>query len=110
MRGADTYRRGKSMKKTVLAVLVLALAGGLGWKIYTKVQEAGKTGGKPPTAAVPVEVTPVAKGSIREIKSFTGTLEPAAQFTVAPKIAGRLEKLEVNIGDQVKQRPAHSDA
>ena len=34
--------------------------------------------------------------------NFTGSLYPVSEFIVAPKIAGRLEKLLVNIGDRVK--------
>ncbi|MBN2564751.1 MAG: efflux RND transporter periplasmic adaptor subunit, partial [Candidatus Eisenbacteria bacterium] len=34
---------------------------------------------------------------------FTGSLLPSSQFVVAPKVAGRLEKLCVNIGDSVQK-------
>lgn len=44
---------------------------------------------------------PVRRETIRDVRLFTGTLLPAAQFVVAPKIAGRLEKLLVNIGEEV---------
>ncbi len=44
-----------------------------------------------------------AQNAIREIGTFTGTLLPKSQYVVAPKIAGRLEKLFVNIGDPVER-------
>jgi RND family efflux transporter MFP subunit len=53
--------------------------------------------------AVAVEVAPVHKGTIRDIGFFTGSLLPKSYFVVAPKIAGRLEKLLLNIGDRVKR-------
>jgi RND family efflux transporter MFP subunit len=37
------------------------------------------------------------------VEIFTGTLLPESQYNVAPKISGRLEKLFVNIGDEVTQ-------
>ena len=49
-----------------------------------------------------MEVTAVKKTTIRDIGLFTGSLYPRSQFKVAPKIAGRLEKLLVHIGDKVE--------
>ena len=54
----------------------------------------------PPVA---VEVKPVRRATIRDVSLFTGTLYPRSQFIVAPKVAGRLEKLLVNIGDRVRR-------
>ena len=55
----------------------------------------------PPPVAV--EVAPVRKTTVRDLHLFTGTLYPGSQFIVAPKVAGRLERLMVNIGDRVKR-------
>ncbi|HQA70664.1 MAG TPA: biotin/lipoyl-binding protein, partial [Deltaproteobacteria bacterium] len=52
---------------------------------------------------VAVEVAPVARQAINEIGIYTGTLLPESQFTVAPKVAGRLEKILVDIGDEVRR-------
>jgi len=61
--------------------------------------------GSPGRAGVPVavEVAPVGKETIRDIGVYTGTLLPESQFTVAPKVAGRLEKILVDIGDEVQR-------
>jgi len=53
-------------------------------------------------AVVAVEVFPVQKGSIRDVKQFAGSLLPRSSFVVAPKVAGRLEKISVDMGDGVK--------
>jgi RND family efflux transporter MFP subunit len=45
----------------------------------------------------------VKKATIRDTANFTGTLSPKSQFTVAPKIAGRLKNLMVDIGDKIKR-------
>jgi RND family efflux transporter MFP subunit len=91
------------MKKVFFIVIALTFAGLLGWQIYQKVYGARKgTAHNRRAMAVPVEITPVREMTIRDMGFFTGTLTPRSQFIVAPKIAGQLEKLNVNIGEVVK--------
>ena len=95
------------MKKLFVIVLLLAAAGALGWQIHQKVSAHQKKGGpmrrKRGAVAVAVEVEPVRKGVIRNVRLFTGSLLPKSEFRVAPKISGRLAKLLVDIGDTVKR-------
>lgn len=91
------------VKKVVVAVVVLALLGLLGWKIYDKMKRAPDERRRGRAQAVAVEVAPVERGTIHDLGQFTGTLVARAQFVVAPKIPGRLERLLVDIGDSVKQ-------
>jgi len=81
-------------------VLVAVL---IGWQIFNGMFKATNSRGpnrkNPPVA---VEVEPVTEGSIREIGIYTGTLLPQSRFIVAPKIAGRIVKIMVDIGDKVK--------
>jgi len=51
---------------------------------------------------VPVELAAITRATVRDSSELTGTLEPSSQFTVAPKIQGRLERLLANIGDTVE--------
>jgi len=91
------------MKRTIVILAILGVVGILGWRIYKKASMLGKGSvRRRGSVAVAVEITPVDKAAIRDIGLFTGTLLPKSKFIVAPKIAGRLEKLFVNIGDQVK--------
>jgi RND family efflux transporter MFP subunit len=91
------------MKRFFVTVVILAVVMGLGWKIYQKIVAAKPNDmGPKGNLAVPVEAASVRKATVRDIELFTGTLLAESQFTVAPKIAGRLEKLKVNIGDPVK--------
>lgn len=84
--------------------MVLVILGLIGWRIYARVSVSGKQQNKNQRArAVAVVVVPVGKADIRDIGLFTGSLLPQAQFIVAPKIPGRLEKLLVNVGDKVKK-------
>jgi RND family efflux transporter MFP subunit len=49
----------------------------------------------------PVEVAPVEHGPVELRRTFSGALEAPTQFVVAPKVAGRVERLSVNIADPV---------
>ena len=91
------------MKKLLFTLVVLAGLGVLGWQIYMKASTSGKSVRRQrPDVAVAVEIAPVKQSTIREIGRFTGSLRPLSEFLVAPKIAGRLDKILVNIGDIVK--------
>jgi len=92
------------MKKVAVVLIALGVVGLLGWRIHKKLSALPKDFGRQRGAvAVAVETSPVQKTTIQDVGLFTGTLLPRSQFTVAPKIAGRLEKLFVNIGDPVKR-------
>ena len=51
--------------------------------------------------SAPVEVVDIVQGSITLFRTFNGTLEAQAEFVVAPKISGRVERLTVNLADSV---------
>jgi len=91
------------MKKIVLSLIILAVLGLIGWRAAQQIMSMGHSGprhnGPMPTA---VEIEPVTKHTIRDVGHFTGSLYPNSKFVVAPKISGRLEKLRVNIGDNVR--------
>lgn len=53
--------------------------------------------------AVPVEVAAIVRGPMVLRRTFSGTIEPRARFTVAPKVSGRIERLHVDVADQVKR-------
>ncbi|MFH2099674.1 MAG: efflux RND transporter periplasmic adaptor subunit [Pseudomonadota bacterium] len=89
------------MKKTVFILLMVAVLGILGWRVYVRIQEAGAPGPGRQVRAVAVEASPVERRTVRNVARFTGTLLPRSRFVVAPKVSGRLERLYVNIGDTV---------
>jgi RND family efflux transporter MFP subunit len=63
-----------------------------------------ETGGSPvteETGPIPVEVVEIERGMIQDLRSFSGTLEAPARFVVAPKTAGRVERLHVDLADAV---------
>ena len=91
------------MNKKYIIVAVVAVAVLIGWKFSQKTFHSTKSSVRQRNISVAVEVTPIGKATIREVGIFTGTLLPESQFIVAPKIAGKLEKIFVDIGDEVKR-------
>lgn len=91
------------MKRIIIVTIVLLGLGLVGWSVYQKLAVSRENGsGRRKAARVAVEVRPVETAAIFDIREFTGTLVPRAQFVVAPKIAGRLKKLMFDIGDRIR--------
>lgn len=91
------------MKKVLLGVLVLGLLAVAIWQAQRRIAAAGDTKKGRPDVPVAVEIQPVRTGVIRDIGVFTGSLVPESQFVVAPKAAGWIKSLLVDIGDSVSR-------
>ncbi len=89
------------MKKSYILTAIVAVSALLLWQILLKTAEMPGAKVSPGSVPVAVEVTPVLKETIVETGTYTGTLLPESQFFVAPKIAGKVEKIMVDIGDEV---------
>jgi RND family efflux transporter MFP subunit len=88
------------MKKFVIIVIAVAGIGFLSWQIYEKASGSKEgSGSRRGSPAVAVEIAPIQQASIKDVGRFSGSLFPRSEFVVAPKIAGRLEKILVDIGD-----------
>jgi RND family efflux transporter MFP subunit len=75
----------------------------LGWQIYQRVshdKQALKRERR--NLPVAVEVAPVQTATVQDIGWYSGSLYPYTAFVVAPKVGGRLEKIWVNIGDELQ--------
>lgn len=91
------------MKRKYIIAAVIVAAALIGWQIYLKSPGLTNQPTNRKNLSVAVEIMPVAKETIREVGVYTGTLLPESQFIVAPKITGKLKKIFVNIGDEIKQ-------
>jgi RND family efflux transporter MFP subunit len=88
----------------ILTVLLIGAAAGLGWIIFGRLQEqADANKGGRAMRPVPVEVAQIQHGPIVLQRTFSGELEALAEFVVAPKVSGRVERVFVNIADTVKR-------
>lgn len=87
-----------------ITLILLAAAAGLAWLTFDRLK--GRTdpgGGNRSTKPVPVEVVQIEHGSIAQQRIFSGELEALAEFVVAPKVGGRVERVLVNIADTVER-------
>ena len=96
-------KSGRS-KTFILTVLLIGAAAGLGWVIFSQFSDrAGSSKSGKASPAVPVEVAQIQRGPIASQRTFSGELEALAEFVVAPKVSGRVERVIVDIADTVKR-------
>lgn len=94
----------RAVARWLIAGVAMAGMLGGGWALRERLEAA-----EPSTRAaqargpVPVEVEPVTHGPIERRRLFTGTLEPAAELVVAPKVGGRIERMAVDLADVVQR-------
>jgi multidrug efflux pump subunit AcrA (membrane-fusion protein) len=92
------------MKKFVLVLLVLAIIAMAGWQLYSRIVKTDvQQKSERAAVAVAVETRPIYKDTIRDVGVFTGSLEAKSHFDVAPKVAGWLKELLVDVGDTVER-------
>ena len=94
----------KSVGRIWILAVVLIVAAGLGWSVFIRLREQANPSGRltGPQSA-PVEVAQIQRGPITLRRTFSGALEATAEFVVAPKVSGRVERLGVDLADTVKR-------
>ncbi|MCK5656650.1 MAG: efflux RND transporter periplasmic adaptor subunit [Deltaproteobacteria bacterium] len=96
-------KSGRS-KTFILTVLLIGAAAGLGWVIFSQfLDQTGSSKSGKASRAVPVEVAQIQRGPIASQRTFSGELEALAEFVVAPKVSGRVERVIVDIADTVQR-------
>jgi len=92
------------LKIFILTVLLMGAAAGFGWVIFGQFQDRiGSSKRSKASRPVPVEVAQIQRGPIALQRTFSGELEALAEFVVAPKVSGRVERVIVNIADTIKR-------
>ena len=92
-------------KKRIVAVLIgIGLVYLVGSRVYEANQQAAapakkKAGGR----VINVDLTQAHRGEIREELMLTGSLKPKEIVDVNPKVTGRIERIQVLVGDLVRQ-------
>ncbi len=91
-------------KRNILIVILILILLFFTWEVISHIRKRSQSadprdqGGQ---RAVPVEVAEITFGQIEFRRTFSGTLESPSSFMVAPKISGRIDALNVDIGDPV---------
>jgi len=87
--------------KVVTGVILLAAAAGV-YLLWTTGRSEEEAPTRRERGRVAVETQPVRRDTVYDTGRLSGSLKAQAVFTVAPRIAGYLEELRVDIGDAVK--------
>ncbi|MDR8391804.1 efflux RND transporter periplasmic adaptor subunit [Aliifodinibius sp. S!AR15-10] len=90
----------KNLKSLLLLLSVCSLAL---FNNCTSETQSKNTGDKDSTAAIPVEISGVTRGSISAYYSTTTTLEAEEEAMVVAKVRGIVESLQVEEGDYVQK-------
>lgn len=91
-------------RKTIFKIIGIILLLFLLWRIFLLItRDSGQSSGRFSRPPVAVEVESVQYAPIQEIRQLTGTIYPLYQYIVAPKVSGRLFKINKRIGDWVKR-------
>ncbi len=90
------------MRRFLVGLILVAITGGVVWRLLMSAasENSSPAAGRPPIA---VECVQARLGDIDDIAEFTGTLAGRAEVLVSPKIAGRINAIFVNLGDEVKE-------
>lgn len=89
--------------KTVVLLLALIGAAVAGRLYFGAILTASLPERSASAKAAPVEVAAIEHGPMELRRTFSGALESPGQFVVAPKVGGRVERLAVNLADEVSR-------
>lgn len=86
---------------------VLAIAGGICAILLATLishlakNTPGEATRKKQDRLIPIEVAEVRRGPLFKHRTFSGTIDPSAQFAVAPKVSGSVRRVHVDTADRV---------
>jgi RND family efflux transporter MFP subunit len=81
----------------------LLLAAGAGVWFYYNSGQSENAGIKPADIPVPVEAAAIKQGQISLRRTFSGEIRSNAEFSVAPRVSGRIGRLTVDMADIVSR-------
>lgn len=90
------------MKKKTYFFLVLAVAAIAAMTGYKFYQKANQTVEDKPVKKIAVAVVHPERRQMLDSREFTGTLRADSSFELSPKVGGRLEELNVHLGDKIE--------
>jgi len=67
-----------------------------------QVQPGGQQGQQPAQQALPVGVAKVGRGTLTSSVTYTATIQPKKQLNILPRIAARIIRIPVDVGQEVK--------
>ena len=92
--GSRPFRLGLAL----LVVAGLVVVGVVLVRRSSGSQQAASSSGAP----VPVQVTAAKTGAIRSVLTYSGAIQSSQQVSLAPRLAGQLASVKVDVGTAVK--------
>lgn len=93
------------MARALMLVIAMGLFAllAVAWLLLWTQADAGQRRGGGQQQAIPVAVAAISQGPMSQRRVYSGTVEASVSFTVAPKVAGRLQRFMVDVGDSVQR-------
>lgn len=91
------------MKKWFVILAVALLTVFLGFRVNQALKQQAKPAAAPKVIVPTVDISKVRMGPLNEKVFLVGALKPVAQVDVVSKMTGRIDQLQVQIGDWVKK-------
>lgn len=88
------------MKKYIIVFIIIASVSLIGYRIYSKINDASETAVE--VIPITVEGEKIRKGTISDYAIMTGTIEAEQTVTIIPTVLAKVQKIAVEVGDQVK--------
>lgn len=94
----DDRTAGRALSMAVLLSVVLSACTG----VPAPPGGAGKPGVKPELAPISIGTAPIVREILSPTLNYSGNVQARTQVNLVPKISARLERLNADIGDEVK--------
>lgn len=93
--------REKRPNRLWTGLILIALLGGLGWFVFTRLIGPMLQGGPPAPGPAKVGVTTPIASTVRDSSEYIATLQSRQSVSVQPQVSGRITQIYVKSGDRV---------
>lgn len=97
------FGRGKAVRLFILTLIIPALFVGCGSRSQSKTREGNSNANTPPEQAITVTVAKAESRQVPSVIQATGSLVAEETSDIAPKAAGKVVNVSVNVGQFVGQ-------
>lgn len=90
------------MTRIILGGCVLLVLGLVGWRVIGESSGESSDSSQKDKRAIAVRVAPIQRKTLRDVRTFTGSLRADSTFVVASKVGGRLQTVTAELGDPIQ--------
>jgi multidrug resistance efflux pump len=96
------FKKGKKRRKLLLLAILVAVAALALYRVWGFTQKRSGTQ-RAARMEVPVQITPVVSKPLTYSIRVTGDILPLMQVDLFPKVSGYLERIDIHLGDSLRQ-------